>query len=145
MEFCQSKKVGTLHSHLHNGVFPKWNRNSLNSANSGSLIYHWSMNWVQFKYPVFHKFFAGTMVASWSYTRGGWVAGLNPFNVMRNIFVTEFSEFSENIQGKLKYYTTQFWKYKHLSYSCTPLCVPVRLGQNLVFGKIFAENCMKRK
>ena len=97
------------------------------------------------KCPVSHKFFAGTVVASWSYTRGGWVAGLNPSNVMRNIFVTEFSEFGENIQGKLKYYTTQFWKYKHLSYSCTPLCVPVRLGQNLVFGKIFAENCMKRK
>ena len=26
------------------GVFPKWNRNSLNSANSGNLINHWSMN-----------------------------------------------------------------------------------------------------
>ena len=36
-----------------------------------------------------------------SYTRGGWVGGLNPFTLMTNIFVTEFSEFSENIYGKL--------------------------------------------
>ena len=27
-----------------------------------------------------------------SYTRSGWVAGLSPFTVMANIFVTEFSE-----------------------------------------------------
>ena len=32
-----------------------------------------------------------------SYSRRGWVAGLSPFTVMTNIFVTEFSEFSENI------------------------------------------------
>ena len=47
----------------------------------------------------------GTLVASWSLSEE--VAGLNPFNVMTNIFVTEFievsefAEFSESIQGKL--------------------------------------------
>ena len=32
-----------------------------------------------------------------AYTRGGCVAGLSPFTVMTNIFVTEFNKFSENI------------------------------------------------
>ena len=31
------------------------------------------------------------------HTRGGYVAGSSPFTVMTNIFVTEFTEFSENI------------------------------------------------
>ena len=39
------------------------------------------------------------MVASWSLSQE--TAGLNPFTVMTNIFVSEFSEFRENIQGKL--------------------------------------------
>ena len=56
------------------------------------------MNWAQFKDPVSHICLVGTVVASWSFTqRGGWVAGLSPFTVMTNIFVTEFAEFSENI------------------------------------------------
>ena len=38
---------------------------------------------------------AGAVVASWSLTQE--VAGLSPFAVMTNIFVTGFSEFSENI------------------------------------------------
>ena len=38
---------------------------------------------------------AGAVVASWSLTQE--VAGSNPFNVMTNIFVTKFAEFSENI------------------------------------------------
>ena len=38
--------------------------------------------------------FAGTVVAFWSLTQE--MAGSNPFTVMTNIFVTEFSEFSEN-------------------------------------------------
>ena len=32
-----------------------------------------------------------------SYRRGGWVVGSSPFTVMTNIFVTELSEFGENI------------------------------------------------
>ena len=40
---------------------------------------------------------AGTMVASWSITQEVTVAGSSPFTVMTNIFVTEFSEFNENI------------------------------------------------
>ena len=39
--------------------------------------------------------FAGDMLASWSLTQE--VAGLRPFTVATNIFVTEFAEFSENI------------------------------------------------
>ena len=58
------------------------------------------MNWAQFKYPVFHMCLAVAVVASWSLTQE---VGLSPFNVMTNIFVTEFGEFSENISGKLKY------------------------------------------
>ena len=37
---------------------------------------------------------AGTVVASWSLTQE--VAGLGPFTVMANIFVTEFAEFRKN-------------------------------------------------
>ena len=73
--------------HCVTGVFPKWNMNSLNSAN---LINHCSMNWVQFKDPVSHMCLAGAVVTSWSLMQE--VAGSNPFTVMTNIFVTEFSE-----------------------------------------------------
>ena len=37
---------------------------SFNSANSGNLINHWSMNWAQFKDPISHVFLAGTVVPS---------------------------------------------------------------------------------
>ena len=37
----------------------------------------------------------GAVVASWSLTQE--MAGFSPFTVMTNIFVTEFSKFSENI------------------------------------------------
>ena len=53
------------------------------------------MNWAQFKDPVPHMCLAGTMVTSWSLTQE--VAGSSPLTVITNIFVTEFSEFSENI------------------------------------------------
>ena len=48
------------------------------------------MNWTQFKDPVSHVCLASTVVASWSLTQE--VPGSNPFTVMTNIFVTEFSE-----------------------------------------------------
>ena len=38
---------------------------------------------------------AGAVVTSWFLTRE--VAGLSPFTVMTNVFVTEFAELSENI------------------------------------------------
>ena len=41
-------------------------------------------------------YLAGAVVASWFLTQE--VAGVNPFTVMTNIFVTEFAEFSENIR-----------------------------------------------
>ena len=54
------------------------------------------MNWAQFKDPVSHVCLAGTVVESWSLTQE--VTGSSPFTVMTNIFVTEFSEFSEKIR-----------------------------------------------
>ena len=59
------------------------------------------MNRTEFKDPVSHVCLAGVMVASWSLTQE--VAGSSTFTVMTNIFVTEFSEFSENTQEKLQY------------------------------------------
>ena len=44
-------------------------------------------------------FCAGTVVASWSLTRE--VAGTKPFTVVTNILFTKFSEFNENIEGKI--------------------------------------------
>ena len=79
-----------------NGVFPKWNANSMNSVN---LINHWSMNQDLFKYLVSHMCLAGAVVALWFLTQE--MAGLNPFAVMRNIFVIEFSEFRENYKTQL--------------------------------------------
>ena len=49
----------------------------MNSANSGKLINHRSMNWVQFKDQVSHMCLAGTVVASWSLIQE--VAGLQGF------------------------------------------------------------------
>ena len=57
------------------------------------------MNWAQFKDPVSDMCLAGAVVASWSLMLE--VAGSSPFTVMTNILVTEFAEFSENIQEKL--------------------------------------------
>ena len=51
------------------GVFPKWAKFSLNSANSGNLINHWGMNWVEFKVPVSHMCKVGAVVACWSLTQ----------------------------------------------------------------------------
>ena len=50
------------------------------------------MNWGQFKDVVSNMWFAGAMVAPWSLTQE--VAGSNPFTVITNILVTEFSEFN---------------------------------------------------
>ena len=69
--------------------------NSVNSVNSGNLINHPSMNWAQFKDPVFHMCLAGTVVATWSLTQK--ITSSSPSTVMTNIFVTEFSRFRENI------------------------------------------------
>ena len=54
---------------------------------------NWNMNWVQFKDPVYHMCLAGTVVASRSLTQEE--AGLNPLD-HKYIFITEFSEFTEN-------------------------------------------------
>ena len=65
----------------------------MNSANLGKLIHvnHQSMNCVNLK-TVFHMCLAG---ASWSLTQEA--TSSNPFTVMTNILVTEFSEFNEII------------------------------------------------
>ena len=49
------------------------------------------MNSGQFKDPASHMCFANPVVASWTQTQE--VAGSNPFTVMTNISVTEFSKF----------------------------------------------------
>ena len=53
-------------------------------------------NCASFKDPVSHMCLAGAMVASWSLTQE--MAGSNPFTVMTNIFVTEFTEISETFR-----------------------------------------------
>ena len=53
-------------------------RNSVNSTNSGNLINHCSMNWVQLKDPTSYICLAGKVVASWSLTQE--VVGLSPCN-----------------------------------------------------------------
>ena len=68
---CQFS-VSDLKHRRHNGVFPKWKRNSVNSDN---LINHCSMNWSPFKDTVSHMCLADTVVASWHLTQE-W-AGLN--------------------------------------------------------------------
>ena len=50
------------------------------------------MNWTQFKDPVSSMCLAGTVVGSWSLHKRWQVQTL----LMTNIFVTEFTEFSEN-------------------------------------------------
>ena len=55
---------------------------------------------VSFKDPVSNMCLAGA--CSLTQEVGGWVAGSSPFTVMKNIFVTEFSTFSENILAELK-------------------------------------------
>ena len=54
---------------LSSGVFPKWEKFSLNSANSGNQINQWSTNWTEFKDPVPHMCCAGAVVACWSLTQ----------------------------------------------------------------------------
>ena len=54
------------------------------------------MNEDQFKDPDAHMCLAGAVVASWPVAQE--VAGLSPFTVMTNIFVTELSEFSETFR-----------------------------------------------
>ena len=54
------------------------------------------MNGVEFKHLVSHMCLAGAVVASWFLTQE--VAGLSPFTVKANIFVMEFSEFSEKFR-----------------------------------------------
>ena len=58
-----------------NRVFPKWNGNSVNSANSENIRNHWSMNWGQLKDPLCYLCLAGVVIASWFLTKE--VAGRN--------------------------------------------------------------------
>ena len=53
-----------------NGVFPNWKGNAVNLANLENLINHWSMNWGQFRDPLFTYVWriCGNMLIS--YTRG---------------------------------------------------------------------------
>ena len=64
-------------------------RNSVNSMNLGNLTNHLTMNKSKFNDLVSHMCLGGLVVASLSLARK--VIGSNPFTVMTNIFVTEFS------------------------------------------------------
>ena len=60
------------------------------------------MDLAQFTDPISLMCLAGAVVASWCLKEEGLGGRFEPlFIVMTNIFVTEFSEFSENIQRKL--------------------------------------------
>ena len=62
----------TIHVWSSIRVFPKWNRNSPNSSNSGNLMNHWCMNWSQFIDPDSNMCPAGTNGSILvSNTRGG--------------------------------------------------------------------------
>ena len=54
------------------------------------------MNKAQYKDPIYHICLAGALVASWSLIQE--VAGLSLFTVRTNMFVNEFSKFSETFR-----------------------------------------------
>ena len=71
---------------------------SLNSVNSGNLKITEAWIWLNSKILSLHVscwHYSNTLV---SQTKGGCVAGPSTFTVMTNIFVTEFSEFSETLR-----------------------------------------------
>ena len=79
------------------GVFPKWKRNSVNSANYENLTNHWNVNWGQFKEHRSYLCLAGTVLAYLSLTQE--VAGSShPF------YKTIVTEFSGNFQGKVRWW-----------------------------------------
>ena len=81
------------------GVLPKLNDKSANSSSSWNPINHWNMNWSQFKDPLSYCYLClgGTMVTSWSLTLE--TVSLNRLCKFswQIFFVSEFSEFNENI------------------------------------------------
>ena len=89
----QAQKSNSTVEFFLNGAESSFN--SVNSANSENLINQSSMNWAEFKEPLSHVCLAGAVVASWALTQE--MAGSSPFPVITNIFVTEFSEFSETM------------------------------------------------
>ena len=68
---------------------------SLNSVNSENLRNHWSMNWIHYKDLLCYLCLCGLVVSSLSLTQE--ILGSNPTILIFYFFVTEFSEFSENI------------------------------------------------
>ena len=122
-----------------NGVFPKWNRNSLNSAISGNLINHRSMNWAQFKDPVSHMCLAGAVVASWSPTKevAGWQ--VQTLLLQRQLFLSlnsansvktyrENSNDSGNIIVLVKLYSKIFIQIFHLNTTKNCIWYPYSLN-----------------
>ena len=126
----------------HNGVFPKWERNSMNLAN---LMNHWSMNWSQFKYPVFHMCLAGAVVTTfWSLTQE--VVGLNPSAVVTNILSLNLLNSVKHLgktQMKLGYAKTrdywmnlfENWSVNRINWSSLHdgVCVSWKLGSFIDF------------
>ena len=77
----------------------------MNSLNSENPINHSSMNWAQFKDPVFHMCLADAAVASRSLTQ--WVAGSIPFKhkyLVKHVGKTPLSLKSTPLRN-LKFYS----------------------------------------
>ena len=93
-KICKGKKLI--------GVFPKWSRTFAEFREFSKFREsenHWSTSWFQFKDLLCYLCLCGTVVSS-SLTQE--IVGLNPAILLIFIFfVTEFSDFSENIWGKL--------------------------------------------
>ena len=81
--FITSSVGKNMRTTTHNGFFPKWNRNSVNS---GNLRNHWSMGLFKI---LSHPCLAVAVVASWSPT--GEAASSNPFN-NKYVWLDELSE-----------------------------------------------------
>ena len=91
--------INTLHRKItNNGIFPRWKRNSINSAISGNLINHWNMKCGQFKDPASHLCLTDNVVASWSLAQKG--GRLQPFYCIDQYFESLNSANSMNHLGK---------------------------------------------
>ena len=106
------------------GVFPKWEKFSLNSVNQ---INHWSMNWAEFKDPVPHICCAGAVVACWSLTQE--VAGFESFCCNDNFL-------SLNSANSLK----TFRKNSNVSFACCVCSWTVCSGGGI--DRCLSEGCL---
>ena len=120
--------------------------NSVNSANSGNLINHWSMNWAQFKDPVSHMCFvwccSGILV---SHTRGSRFKSLNCSGEYfchwiqwkhlekRQYFTTIYEKFQP-----LSPFLYILWVAQYMLNFCTPCICTVKWGCIRMLHRMFS-------